>query len=327
MKNPYHGLVSVVIPLYRSETTIGPLVDRVVEVLRPRCDRFEVILVNDGSPDGTHQAATSLVHRYPGTVRYFRLSRNFGEHNAVMCGLNQARGDAVTVIDDDFQNPPDEILILLDKLREGYDVVYSRYSVKHHSWFRNLGSRFTNRVASVMLSKPRDLYLSSFKMMNAFTVRTITRYRGPFPYIDGLILRSTSSITSVLTRHAPRSQGRSNYTLRRLVHLWLDMFTGFSIAPLRLASALGILMSGIGFLMAVFFILSWWLGGIFFRQPIPPGWASLIVTVIFFGGVQLCLLGVLGEYLGRLLLTQNRAPQYVIRDVLNAEVEEEATHD
>jgi len=313
--------LSVVVPLYRSEGTIGRLVERLVETLSPSHPRLQLVLVNDGSPDDTDRVVRGLVARFPRHVTYVRLARNFGEHNAVMAGLHHATGDAVAIIDDDFQNPPEEILALVERLREGYDVVYSRYAAKKHHWFRNLGSRFNNAVASWTLSKPRRLYLSSFKVMSSFVVRTVIAYDGPYPYLDGLILRSTRSIDSVLVRHEARAEGESSYTFRRLVRLWLNMFTGYSILPLRIASVLGFVMSGFGLLLAAFFVASWLTGGILFDQQIPPGWASLIVSVVLFSGIQLTVLGMVGEYLGRLFLTQNRQPQFVVREVVAGEAE------
>ncbi len=317
--------LSVLIPAYNSEETLGDLVDEVVAELRPQVSELEIVIVNDGSRDGTDRCARQAERRHPGIVKYVCLARNFGEHNAVMCGLHHVAGDCVAIIDDDFQNPPGEIMRLVDRLAEGYDVVYSYYERKRHSWFRNLGSSFNDLVARVVLAKPRDLYLSSFKVMNSFLVKTVIAYQGPYPYLDGLILRSTSAIGRQLCGHAERREGRSNYSLRRLVRLWLNMFTSFSVVPLRLAAYLGFLMSCLGFLLAIYFVISWRVGGIFTDQPIPPGWASLIVTVTLFSGLQLCVLGMIGEYLGRLFLTQNRAPQFVVRRTFGFDAPETET--
>ena len=313
--------LSVLIPVYNSESTIGDLVTTVIDTLQSRVGAVEIVLVNDGSRDRSDVEARKLCKRFPGQVRYVQLARNFGEHNAVMCGLHHTTGDGVAIIDDDFQNPPGEILPLVEKLLEGYDVVYSYYEEKRHNLFRNLGSRFNNLVAAKLLRKPPGLYLSSFKVLNRFLVDTVIAYDGPYPYLDGLILRSTDSIAKVKVRHADRTQGRSNYNLRRLVGLWLNMFTGFSIGPLRLASFLGMAMSALGVLLAVFFIVSWQVGGLFSHRPIPPGWASLIVTMVFFSGAQLLVLGVVGEYIGRLFLTQTRAPQFIVRDAVGLDTD------
>lgn len=309
------GKLSVLIPLYNSETTIAPLVDEVVTTLTPAFDALEVVLINDGSRDETHARACQLVERYPSMVRYIQLARNFGEHNAVMCGLHYVTGDFAAIIDDDFQNPPEEILALVEKLCEGFDVVYSYYEVKQHSWFRNLGSRFNDWCATVFIGKPKGLYLSSFKVMNAFLVHTVIQYPGPYPYIDGIILRSTTRIGRQLCRHVKRSTGRSSYTLGKLIALWLNMFTGFSVVPLRIASFVGLFFSGLALVLIVWFAVVRIIGGVFIHQHIPAGWASLIIAVTFFAGLQLSVLGLIGEYVGRLFLTVNRLPQFVVRQV------------
>ncbi|MBW1635768.1 MAG: glycosyltransferase family 2 protein [Deltaproteobacteria bacterium] len=305
--------ITVLIPVYNSAETIGRLVDNVVETLGSAGNLWEIILVNDGSVDNSHEVALAASERHQDVVKYINLMRNFGEHNAVMCGLQFVTGDSVTIIDDDFQNPPSEILKLVKKLSEGYDVVYSYYSEKHHSAFRNLGSAFNDMVTAVLLKKPRGLYLSSFKTIDAALVQFITRYDGPYPYIDGLILRSTTRIGQQLCQHDDRETGKSNYTLRKLVRLWINMFTGFSVLPLRLTSYLGILVSFCSMMMAVYFVFARLFGPFFIDHNIPAGWASTIVAITFFSGLQLVMLGMIGEYLGRLFLTINSTPQFLIR--------------
>lgn len=309
--------LSVVVPVYWSEATVGRLVDTVVANLGPRYGELEVVLVNDGSRDGSDRVCREAAARHPGKVKYYRLARNFGEHNAVLCGLAHATGDAVAIIDDDFQNPPEEIVNLVETLETGYDCVYSYYGEKKHHWFRNWGSRFNDRMATWLLRKPPGLYLSSFKVISGWLARTlVAQYRGPYPYLDGLVLRSTANIGRRLCVHNAREEGRSNYTLTRLVRLWLNMFTGFSVVPLRAATVLGMVMAAAGLLMAIYFTISGLVGGIFSHDPLPPGWASLIVSFTLFSGVQLCVLGLLGEYLGRVFLTQNQSPQWVVRDAV-----------
>lgn len=306
--------LSVVIPVYNSEATIFELVETILESLGGAFRELEIVLVNDGSGDRSHERILEAIRRHPGKIRYYRLARNFGEHNAVMCGLRMSTKEAAVIIDDDFQNPPGEIVKLCGKLAEGYDVVYSYYEKKQHHFLRNLGSRFNDAVASMALNKPRDLYLSSFKAMNRFLIDEIARYEGPYPYIDALVLQSTASIGRQKCEHAARREGRSNYTARRLVRLWLNMLTGYSLLPLRLATMLGFVNSIVGLAMAMFFVLSWALGGIFIKRPVPPGWASTIVSVTLLSGIQLLVLGIIGEYLGRLFVTQNNSPQVVIRE-------------
>jgi glycosyltransferase involved in cell wall biosynthesis len=258
--------LSILVPVYHSEKTIGRLVDTIVETLGSQVNLHEIILVNDGSTDKSHEVILEAIERHPNSIKYLQLFRNFGEHNAVMAGLNYVTGDAVAIIDDDFQNPPAEIIRLSDKLAEGYDVVYSYYEQKKHSFFRNLGSRFNDWVATLLLSKPRNLYLSSFKVIAAPLVKIIIQYHGPYPYIDGLILRSTSNIGKALVQHSAREEGKSNYTLTKLVRLWLNMFTGFSILPLRLSSYLGFFLFAISIVLTAFFIFVRLAGPYSFRR-------------------------------------------------------------
>ncbi|HHM06090.1 MAG TPA: glycosyltransferase [Gammaproteobacteria bacterium] len=308
--------LSIIIPVYNGAKTIGPLVSRLHEELARRYE-LEVVLVNDCSPrDDSEKVCRQLCRKYRGSVSFVNLSKNFGEHNAVMAGLRYCTGDAAVIMDDDFQNPPGEVIKLVEKLSEGYDVVYSCYEKKQHHWFRNLGSRFNNFVASVMLGKPKGLYLSSFKVINRFLVGEVSRYDGPYPYIDGLILRVTRKYATVLVGHDPREEGRSGYNLHKLISLWLNMFTNFSILPLRVASIGGVLFALLGFAFALFVIVEK------LADPtIPVGWTSTVCIILVVAGVQLIALGMIGEYLGRLFLKDNGSPQYVVREFIPIERE------
>lgn len=302
--------LSVVVPVYRGAETITELVERLGEELRPSYD-FEIVLVEDCSPDNSRDVMQGLAERHAWVV-CLHLSRNFGEHNAVLAGLNHARGDFVVIMDDDLQNPPSEVRRLVAELEAGYDVCYSRYERKQHHWFRNLGSMLNDRVANVMLGKPRNLYLSSFKALSRFVVDEIVKFDGPFPYIDGLILRTTRNIKAVTVEHHARAHGSSGYTLTKLVRLWVNMFTSFSILPLRFSSLLGLLVAGAGVVLAIVFAVER------LRHPeLPIGWASMMVTLLLVSGVQLFALGMLGEYLGRMFLKIGGEPQFVIRETRN----------
>ncbi len=313
---PAVASVCVLIPVLNAEVSIGPLIETLVAQYGKVYSQFEILLVNDGSTDGSQKIIEQKVQKFPGLVKGVRLSKNFGEHNAVMCGLSFVRADAVVIIDDDWQNPPSEIKLLVDKLSEGYDVVYCTYDQIRQSLFRRLGSAFANLVATRLLGKPKSLYLSSFKAMNSFLVRSVLTYKGPFPYLDGIILSQTQSIGQQRVTHQLRYAGRSNYDLSRLFRLWLNMFTGFSILPLRAASLLGFAVSVGAFFLSLFFIYTHFHGPVLINNAIPPGWASLIVAVTFLGGMQLCVLGLVGEYLGRLFLTINQLPQYIVKETL-----------
>jgi glycosyltransferase involved in cell wall biosynthesis len=305
--------LSIVIPVYNGAATIEPLVGRLIDVLGT--DGLRIVLVNDGSTDNSDKACRALRDSFPEVIVYLKLAKNFGEHNAVMAGLHHAHGDYVVIMDDDFQNPPEEVPRLIDHARRhNYDVVYTCYPRKRHHWFRNLGSRFNDLCANLLLDKPRDLYLSSFKCLNRFTVREVIKYTGPYPYIDGLILRSTRSIGTIEVRHESTARGRSNYTLGRLVSLWLRVIVNFSVMPLRIGAVMGFGFSVLGLVLGVLMVVERLV-----RPGLPIGWASVIVAVLVFSGVQLMMLGLLGEYLGRLFLTSNQTPQFVIREVCEGE--------
>jgi glycosyltransferase involved in cell wall biosynthesis len=301
--------LSIVVPVYRGATTVARLVDALSD-LQP-AGGLEIVLVNDGSPDNSGEVCRSLLPIARVPVLYVEHARNYGEHNAVMTGLRHVRGDFVITMDDDLQNPPEEVVRLYDHARSGgWDVVYTRFAQKHHAGWRNLGSRFANAVADRLLDKPKGLYLSSFRCMSALVVRAVTRYRGPYPYVDGLIMQVTQRIDSIEVRHLPRIEGRSNYNLTRLVRLWLNLATSFSLAPLRLAIYAGLALSVAGGIGAVATISE-----ALFMHDTPSGWASIMVALLLVSGVQSMILGVLGEYVGRTFLSANGKPQGTVRSL------------
>ncbi len=300
--------LSVVIPVYRGAATIGRLVAALSE-LRPE-GGIEIVLVNDGSPDDSGEVCRALVRAATVPITFIEHARNFGEHNAVMTGFRHARGAFAINMDDDLQNPAEEVVRLYDHARlGGWDVVYTTYAKKEHEGWRNLGSRFANRVADALLDKPRGLYLSSFRCCSAMVVREVTKYGGPYPYIDGLIMQVTQRITTLEVKHFARADGHSNYTMRRLVRLWLNLATSFSLLPLRLAMFAGAAMGVLGLLLALFVIIE----AMFIETP--SGWASTMTVMLLIAGVQFLILGVMGEYLGRAFLSANGKPQGVVRAV------------
>lgn len=302
--------LSLVIPVYNGSRTIGPLVEQITKVFGS--SSFEVVLVNDGSEDDSEAVCKQLTEVFPSTVVFVHLSRNFGEHNAVLAGFKQARGRYVAVLDDDGQNPPEEVSRMLEELkRKDYDVVYGHYIEKKHSAFRNFGSWFNDRIATIMLHKPKDLYLSSFKVMNRFVIDQITKYRGPYPYTDGLIYRVTRNIGQIPVEHRASFDGRSRYTFRRLLRLWLNMFLNFSIKPLRLSIYVGLLTS----CLSIVALIAIFIDRIWITPNVTLGIPTVLGTIVLLAGIQLMILGLVGEYLGRLYLDQTGTPQYVVRYV------------
>jgi undecaprenyl-phosphate 4-deoxy-4-formamido-L-arabinose transferase len=304
--------LSFVIPVFDGAATLRAVV---AEIGASFVDlAIEIVLVDDGSADESARVCAELVEELPDRVVFVQLSRNFGEHNAVLAGLAHATGAYAVVLDDDGQNPPAEARRLYDEIRRtGLDVVYGRYRVKQHGLFRNLGSRFNDLVANRMLKKPRGLYLSSFKILDRFLIDQVVRYRGARPYLDGLILRSTRSIGQVTVEH--RGGPPSSYTLRKLAALWLNMFVNFSVLPLRVASLLGLFISLVTAPLMVAILLD----KLYLNPSLTVGIPTVLLTVVFFSGVQLLILGAIGEYLGRLFLDQGGAPQYLVRSVRRGE--------
>lgn len=301
--------LSFVIPLYYSADTIVSLV-REIEALRIE-GGHELVLVNDGSRDRTAAICRELVQAARIPITFVSHARNYGEHNAVITGYRHARGAYVVNLDDDGQNPAAEALRLWQHaVREGLDVVYGHYADKKHSAWRNAGSWFTNRITDWVLDKPAGFYLSSFRCVSGFVAKEVARYQGPYPYIDGLILQVTQDVGAIEVQHAARTAGKSGYNLRRLVRLWTSTFVNFSIMPLRLATLLGLIMAvgGLGGLALVFYMR-------LTNQGPDYGWGTLMGALLVFSGTQLVMLGLIGEYIGRMFLTVSGRPQAIVRSV------------
>lgn len=305
--------LTFVIPLYHSAETIGGLV-REIDALTVE-GGHEIVLVNDGSTDATSAVCRELVREAKVPVTLVEHARNFGEHNAVLTGWRHARGAHIVNLDDDGQHPPTEAVRLWEHAQAtGLDVVFGDYESKQHAGWRNLGSWFTNRVTDWALDKPRGFYLSSFRCVTAFVAKQVTTYAGPYPYIDGLLLQVTQRIGSITVRHEARRAGASTYTLRRLVRLWMSAWINFSVLPLRVATVLGLFMAGIGIVALGAVGWLWWNN----RGP-SYGWGWLMAALLIFSGTQLVLLGIIGEYIGRMFLAINQRPQAVVREVIRKE--------
>lgn len=300
--------ISIVIPVYNAQDTISKLVNQLISRISTQYT-LEIVLVNDYSSDNSHSECLNLYFNNKGTIKYFQLAKNFGEHNAVMAGLNRVTGDFIIIMDDDFQNPVDEVMKLIEfSVKNSYDVVYTYSTEKKHKVWRNLGSKLNNYMATILLKKPKNLYLSSFKCFNKFLGDEIIKYDLPYPYIDGLILRSTSNIGTFQVTHQKRQEGRSGYTIFKLIKLWSNMFTSFSIRPLRVSIFLGLFFALAGLTLGIFSIIEH-----FLDPTIPVGFATIATAIFVFAGIQLISLGMIGEYIGRMYISQNKQPQYTIR--------------
>ncbi len=312
--------VSFVIPCYRSAQTLPGVVEELQTAMEAMQEYdYEVILVNDCSPDDTFE----VIRRLSGENRRIRginLARNFGQHSALMAGFRYGEGDIVVCLDDDGQTPAREVGKLLAGIRQGADVVYAKYNQKHHSGFRNWGSRINERMTRVMLGKPKDLYLSSYFAARRFVIEEVKRYENAYPYVIGLVLRTTGNIVNVEVTHRERAAGESGYTLGKLLNLWFNGFTAFSVKPLRIATISGALCAMAGFLYGIYTIVK----KIFINPPgLVTGFSALMSVLVFMGGMLMLMLGLVGEYMGRMYISMNNSPQYVIREMVGAGEDEE----
>jgi undecaprenyl-phosphate 4-deoxy-4-formamido-L-arabinose transferase len=305
--------LSVVIPVYRSAPTLGKLLHGLLETLDRTGLDYEIIFVDDGSPDDSWGVLEQLRQEHPDRVAAIQLMRNYGQHNALMCGFRHSRGEYVVTMDDDLQHPPEEIPKLIEAIKhQDLDLVYGSYGGKKHSPWRNLSSWMVNAFYRTVFRS--SITVTAFRIIRRPLLRSIFPYGLNFTFVDGLLAWNTQRIGEVAVEHRPRAQGRSGYSLGKLALLALNLFTNFSLLPLQVVSALGLLTAVFGLLLAVYYLSLYFLNAI-----TVPGYASIIVAVLVLGGIQLMSLGVMGEYLGRLHLNVNRKPQYVERHVLGPE--------
>ncbi|MBR6257187.1 MAG: glycosyltransferase family 2 protein [Lachnospiraceae bacterium] len=304
-------LVSVCIPCYRSAKTLPVVVQNIKEVFETIEDDYQIVLVNDGSPDNTFGVILELC-RENEKITGVNLTRNYGQASAKLAALRQAKGDAVVFMDDDGQHPAEGIPALLAKLKEGYDVVYADFKKKKHSLFKRMTSSLHNRIAEFMGNKPKGIKRSSFSVWSRPVVDAMLTYKSPFVSIGSFLMSVTTKYANVEVEHKERLEGKSGYTLKKLFKLWLNIFISFSMMPLRMATYLGFLFSGVGFIGIIY---------LFIRKLVHPtkvaGYTSTMITVLFMSGVIMLILGVMGEYLGRIYMTVSGMPQFYVREVIN----------
>ncbi len=305
-------MLTIVIPVYNSEQSLPPLLERLAQVLPTLTESYEVILVNDGSRDKSWAVLTSLAPQYP-FVRAINMMRNYGQHNALLCGIRQAKGDIIVTMDDDLQHPPEEIHKLLDKLAEGYDVVYGTPHQEGHGFLRDLASQVTKLALQSAMGAQTARQVSAFRVFRTIVRQSFATYHAPFVSIDVLLTWGTTRFTSVSVREDERTLGVSNYTFRKLVTHALNMTTGFSILPLQISSLIGISLALFSVVVLIYVVVRYMIQG----TPV-PGFPFLASIIGLFSGAQLLALGIIGEYLGRMHLRLQDRPTYVVREELGS---------
>lgn len=315
MKEDRDMKLSFVIPCYRSEHTIMQVIEEIEAKVAEKPEyAFEIITVNDSSPDHVLQVLQKASRNRP-HLKIIDFAKNFGQHAAMMAGLSYATGDQIVFLDDDFQCPVDRLWDLLEPLNQGYDVSFAQYKFEERkeSFFRVLGSRLNDAMMCLLLNKPKDLRVTNFIALKSFIAAEVLRYKNPYPYLDGLLLRSTQKIANVPMEDRERLSGTSTYTLRKLISLISNGFTAFSITPLRIATFMGTISSIGGFLLGLFIIIQ----KLLYPQTLDAGYSSLMAVILFIGGMIMIMLGICGEYIGRIYISINNSPQYVIRNIYN----------
>jgi glycosyltransferase involved in cell wall biosynthesis len=302
-------LISIIIPTFKGSSTIINLLEQLKNKFKNL--NFEIIVINDNSPDDTHVKLKEYYKNNNDFLTYLKLAKNFGEYNAVMAGLRNCKGDLAIIIDDDFQHSPDEVFRLAEySLESKADVVFTKFTKKNHSFIRNIMSKISNFSANFVLNKPGDIYLSSFKSLKRNIIDIISKYDGNYVFIDGLILNCTTKIEDFEVSHEKRINGKSTYSLFKLANHYLNLLTNFSILPLRIFFIFGLLISSISFVFLIFIIIEK-----IINPAMPIGYSSLVGSIIFFSGIQILFLGFIGEYIGKILKLANKEHQYVIDSV------------
>ncbi len=309
-------MISVAIPCYCSAKTISRVVHDLTEEFARHAVEYQIVLVNDGSPDNTFEVITNI-SRGNANVMAVNLSKNYGQHAARMAAIPFLKGEYIVYMDDDGQHPASGIFQMLDKLEEGnYDVVYALFMQKKHSLLKRLASAVNTATLNFLTGKPKDVKNSSFSIMRRYVAEEMKKYKSPFPSWTGFLMQITRNISNVELAHHERISGKSNYTLKKMMQLYVNSMTGFSIVPLRISLVIGVAVAVLGFGMGIYSVMNK------LRYPdIPVGYTSMMAVILLIGGVQLMMLGLLGEYVGRIYMINNNLPQYTIREVVGGNEE------
>ena len=304
--------ISFIIPCYKSEKTIGYVIDEICNtVANLGILNYEIIGIDDCSPDNVYDELVKIGMKRP-FVKAIKFAKNFGQHAGMIAGVQNSSGDICVFLDDDGQCPLDHLQDLIKPLYESYDISFAQYPKKKQSLFKNLGSKFNGLAANILIDKPKDIEISNFFAFKRYIADEISRYRGPYPYISGLLFRSSSKVINVPMEERERMFGGTTYTLKKLVSLWVNSFTAFSIKPLRIATLVGSGTAMCGVILAIITVINKLL-----HPYIQVGWSSLIIVLLVLGGLILFVLGIIGEYIGRIYMSINDTPQYVISERYN----------
>ena len=301
--------ISIVIPVYNSQDNLIELARQVHDALAEMS--YELILVNDGSKDGSWGVIVQLCSQNHNVIGV-NLRKNCGQDNAIMAGLSYATGDYSVIMDDDIQHSPYDIIKLYDECRQGYDVCYAHFLKKNQALWKNIGSWFNGKIADVLIDKPGHIYLSPFQIIRKEVVDEILKYKGPYPYVQGLLLQTTANVTQITVAHHERYKGKSNFNFFRSISVFFKLATSFSVYPLRIASLLGFLVASIGFGLALFYLFEY-----FLSDHKVEGWLTLVLINLIIGGLILASIGLIGEYMGRMYLSLNSKPQYTVKETVN----------
>ena len=299
--------ISIVIPVYNSQDNLIELARQVHDALAEM--NYELILINDGSRDGSWGVIVQLCRQNPNVIGV-NLRKNCGQDNAIMAGLSYATGDYTVIMDDDIQHSPYDIIKLYEECRRGYDVCYAHFLKKNQALWKNMGSWFNGKIADVLIDKPGHIYLSPFQIIRKEVVDEVLKYKGPYPYVQGLLLQTTSNVTQITIAHHERYKGKSNFSFFRSISVFLKLATSFSVYPLRIASLLGFLVATVGFGLALYYLLEY-----FLTDHAVEGWLTLVLINLIIGGLVLASIGLIGEYMGRMYLSLNSKPQYTIKEI------------
>lgn len=310
-------MISFVIPCYNSSQTIGSVVEEIAQAMSKKNRPYEIILVNDSSKDNTADVIKDICMKHD-NITGVNLVKNFGQHAALMAGFHYVNGDIIVCMDDDGQTPADEADKLIEQIEAGHDVVYARYAVKKHKAYRNFGSKLNDLMTRIMLGKPKGLYVSSYFAIKRLLIDEIIQYSNPYPYVIGLVLRSTKDVVNVDVNHRERQVGTSGYTMSKLIALWMNGFTAFSVIPLRIATACGGIIAVLGFAYGIITIVRKLIG-----LNYVLGYSGMMSALMFIGGLILLMLGIIGEYIGRIYISLNKSPQFIVREVFSKNIQKE----